>query len=134
MRRETMLVVHICIAVLFFALPVQAYTEEVHIVKYAADGTTILDETTVNYTWMEANLPVHGDGSTHYYYQGPVFEDAWESNYGMTYTGGDWDSSEEKYDRVDYGSGYVQEEQVNCYPNKDLGACKGTDVRDLCDL
>ncbi|MDY6932356.1 MAG: hypothetical protein SVJ22_10640, partial [Halobacteriota archaeon] len=120
--------------IVVFALPVQAYTEEVHIVKYAADGTTMLDETTVNYAWMEANLPVHGDGSTHYYYQGPVFEGEWESTYTMTYSGGNWQNSEEKYDRVDYGSGYVQEEQVNCYPNKDLGACKGTDVRDLCDL
>ncbi|MDY6958874.1 MAG: hypothetical protein SVK08_06910 [Halobacteriota archaeon] len=40
----------LCIAILFIALPAQAYTTEVHIVKYAADGTTILNETTVNYT------------------------------------------------------------------------------------
>jgi hypothetical protein len=54
-------------------------TQELNIVKYAADGTTILDETTVTYQWMEDNLPVYGDGVTHYYHQGPVFEgDMWD--------------------------------------------------------
>jgi hypothetical protein len=106
----------------------------VNVIKYAPDGTTILDETTVTYQWMEDNLPVQGDGATHYYYQGPVFEDEWENTYSLTYTGGDWPNSEEKWDRVNWSSGYVQEEQCNCYPNKDLGACKGTDVRDLCNL
>jgi len=32
-------------------------------------------QTTVTYQWMEANLPVLGDGTTHYYHQGPVFID-----------------------------------------------------------
>ena len=54
-------------------------TTELHIVKYAADGATVLDEKTVSYQWMEDNLPVHGDGVTHYYHQGPVFEgDMWD--------------------------------------------------------
>jgi hypothetical protein len=54
-------------------------TTSVHIIKYASDGITILDETTVDYAWMEANLPVQGDGVTHYYHQGPVFEgDKWD--------------------------------------------------------
>jgi hypothetical protein len=54
-------------------------TTELHIVKYAADGTTVLAERTVSYQWMEENLPVHGDGTTHYYHQGPVFEgDMWD--------------------------------------------------------
>ena len=54
-------------------------TTELHIVKYAADGTTILAETTVSYQWMEENLPVYGDGVTHYYHHGPVFEgDMWD--------------------------------------------------------
>ncbi len=54
-------------------------TTELHIIKYAADGTTVLDETTVSYQWMEENLPVHGDGVTHYYHQGPIFEgDMWD--------------------------------------------------------
>jgi hypothetical protein len=54
-------------------------TTELYIVKYAADGTTILEETTVSYQWMEDTLPVYGDGATHYYHQGPVFEgDMWD--------------------------------------------------------
>jgi hypothetical protein len=83
-----------------------APSTEVHIVKYAADGTTVLNETTVTYPWMEENLPVQGDGQTHYYHQGPVFADEKEAQ---------WD--------------------VNETANfKDLGAVKGTAVRDLCDL
>ena len=75
-------------------------------VKYAADGTTVLNETTVDYHWMEANLPVQGDGKTHYYHQGPVFVDDKE---------GQWD--------------------VNETTNfKDEGAVKGTAVKDLCNL
>jgi len=55
-------------------------TTEVHVIKYAEDGT-ILVETTVSYQWMEENLPVYGDGVTHYYHQGPVFEgDKWDKN------------------------------------------------------
>lgn len=54
-------------------------TTELHIVKYAADGTTVVAESTVSYQWMEENLPVHGDGETQYYHQGPVFEgDMWD--------------------------------------------------------
>lgn len=55
-------------------------TESVHVVRYAGDGS-VLNETTVTYQWMEANLPIHGDGTTHYYHQGPVFEgDKWDEN------------------------------------------------------
>lgn len=54
-------------------------TTEIHVIKYAADGTTVLAEETVSYQWMEGNLPVYGDGVTHYYHQGPVFEgDMWD--------------------------------------------------------
>jgi hypothetical protein len=83
-----------------------APTTAVHVVKYAADGTTVLNETTVDYHWMEANLPVQGDGKTHYYHQGPVFVDDKE---------GQWD--------------------VNETTNfKDQGAVRGTDIKDLCNL
>jgi hypothetical protein len=105
-KRRTLLVM-LClgIALLFSAMPVQA-TTEVHVIKYAADGMTILSETTVNYTWMEANLPVYGDGSTHYYFQGPTFNDS-----------DPWDPAE--YQNV---------------LSRDFGAVKGTDVKDLCEL
>lgn len=83
-----------------------APTMEVRATRYAADGTTVLNETKVSYQWMEANLPVYGDGLTHYYHQGPVFVDDKE---------GQWD--------------------VNETTNfKDMGAVRGTLVRDLCDL
>jgi hypothetical protein len=62
------------------ALPVIAAnaTSSVHIVKYEEDGT-LIDETTVTYEWMEENLPIQGDGVTHYYHQGPIFEgDVWD--------------------------------------------------------
>lgn len=53
-------------------------TTSVHIVKYDADGT-VLSETTKTYEWLQDNLPVQGDGITHYYHQGPVFEgDMWD--------------------------------------------------------
>lgn len=54
-------------------------TTDVRVVKYAEDGVRVIDETTVTYTWMEGDLPVYGDGITHYYHQGPVFEgDMWD--------------------------------------------------------
>jgi hypothetical protein len=79
-------------------------TSSVHVVKYAADGITVVDEQTVSYQWMEDNLPRCGDGVTHYYHQGPSFDSAnlWDPN-----------------------------ETVNL---KDKGAVMGTSVKDLCDL
>jgi len=54
-------------------------TTSVHLVKYDADGVTVLAEKTVDYKWMEQNLKVYGDGKTHYYHQGPIFEgDLWD--------------------------------------------------------
>jgi len=89
------------------SLPVLAAdpTTSVHVVKYASDGTTVVNETTVDYLWMEANLPVQGDGTTHYYHQGPVFDETLDK----------WDP----------------EETTNF---KDKGAVRGTDIKDLCDL
>jgi hypothetical protein len=95
--------VFICLAL---AAPAAASpTTGVHIVKLAADGVTVLNETTVDYRWMETNLPVLGDGVTHYYHQGPIF------------TGDPWNPGED----------------ANVL-EKDMGAVKGTDLADLCDL
>lgn len=61
--------------VLIPAPPVMAAgTTSLHIVKYAADGTTILSERTIDYTEMESQLPVQG-GDTTYYHQGPTFDE-----------------------------------------------------------
>jgi hypothetical protein len=62
------------------ALPVLAAnaTTSVHIVKYEHDGR-VAAEVTKTYEWLRDNLPVQGDGVTHYYHQGPVFEgDMWD--------------------------------------------------------
>ena len=79
-------------------------TTSVHIVKYASDGATVVNETTVTYQWMQANLLVQGDGVTHYYMQGPTLDpnNLWDPN-----------------------------ETVNL---KDKGAVMGTDIKDLCNL
>jgi hypothetical protein len=91
-----------------------AATTQVHIAKYAPDNSTILNETTVTIQWMEGNLPVLGDGITHYYLQGPVFADDPDPSREEQLR---WNSAEDKN---------VQE--------KDMGAVKGTELKDLCGL
>ena len=51
-----------------------AGTTSLHIVKYAADGVTVENQTTIDVATMESTLPVQGDGTTHYYTQGPTFD------------------------------------------------------------
>ncbi len=110
-----LLQVLVCTCMLFLlAAPVAAATTELHLVRYANDGTTVLDEETVTYQWMMANLPVLGDGVIHYYHQGPVFID-------------DPDPVVEAQLR------WNPEEDTNVQ-EKDMGAVKGTNVKDLCDL
>ena len=62
----------IIILIITFVNPALAATTQLHIVKYANDGTTILSEKTLTWQEMESSLPVKGDGATHYYHQGPV--------------------------------------------------------------
>ena len=94
---------------IFSAAPAAATAPQTSltITKYAADGTTVLSTTTVTYAWLEANLAVQGDGTTHYYTQGPTFDPAnlWDPNESSP---GD--------------------------SLKDKGALKGTDLQDICDL
>ncbi|MGI6307775.1 MAG: hypothetical protein ACOX1X_04070 [Dethiobacteria bacterium] len=85
------------------ALPIP----EVRIVKYAEDYTTIIDEMTVDYLWMEneSGLDVIGDGATVYKFE------------GITNNPDDiWDADET------YPGGY-----------KIANAVKGTRIRDLCE-
>jgi hypothetical protein len=100
------IVVAFLLVLLFSASASALPTTELVVSIYAPDGTTILNTTNVGYQWMEANLPVQGDGVTHYYHQGPVFVESKE---------GQWDPNE----------------TANF---KDMGAVKGTAVRDICDL
>ena len=92
----------------------QATTTELSIIQYESDGTTIAEETTVSYQWLEENLPVQGDGLTHYYHQGPVFLDH-------------PDPVQQALLRWNPG------EDINVQ-EKDMGAVKGTDLRDICEL
>jgi hypothetical protein len=93
---------------------VTAATTEVRIVRYAADNVTEINETSVTYQWMEANLPVMGDGITHYYHQGPVFVD---------------DTDPVRQDQLRWNVA----EDTNVQ-EKDMGAVKGTNLKDLCNL
>jgi hypothetical protein len=84
-------------------------TTSVTVTKLANDGTTVLGQVTVTVEEMmagSAELPIYGDGVTHYYFQGPSFD-------------------EEKM--------WDQTELVNV-DSRDYGACKGNDVKDLCEL
>ena len=107
MNRQNIVILILVIHILVMIPPVIAATTELHIVKYANDGTTILNQTTKNYTWLAANLPVQGDGVTHYYSQGPTFNatDLWDN--------AEWQ---------------------NIVPDRDWGAVKGTDLKDICNL
>jgi hypothetical protein len=78
------------------------------VTKYDAHGN-ILDSQTVTYQWMESNLPVQGDTSTHRYHQGPTFDD------------------------TDFASLWDPGETVNI-DTRDYGRAKGTDVKDLVNL
>jgi hypothetical protein len=113
-RINTALTLILILTFCIWIQPCTAASTELHIVKYASDRSTILSEKTLTYQQMRDTLPVLGDGITHYYHQGPVFVD---------------DSSE------------TTEQQLRLNPaedtnvlTKDMGAVKGTDVRDLCEL
>ena len=93
---------------------VSAATTSLHLQKIGADGKTVLAEKNLDYLWMEQNLPVQGDGVVHYYHQGPVFVD-------------DTDPAVEETRR------WNPEEDKNV-KEKDMGAVKGTNIRDLCEL
>lgn len=93
--------------------PASAATTRLTITKLANDGDTVIAEKSVDYEWMEENLPVMGDGNTHYYHQGPVFVD---------------DPDEETQAELRWNP----EEDTNV--DKDMGAVMGTNLTDLCDL
>jgi hypothetical protein len=96
-----------CLVTIETATVAAAGTTSLHIVKYAADGVTVENQTTIDVATMESTLPVQGDGTTHYYTQGPTFD---PDNL--------WDPDE------------------TCPGDslKDKGALKGTDLKDLCNL
>ena len=121
MKQHRLVTITLMVLLLVAALaaPVLAAgTTEVRIAKFASDGKTVLNETTVDYHWLEANLPIQGDGVTRYYHQGPVFEGIWEDAHpDKPYDG--WNPDEDV--------------QMSMLVKADLGAVMGTDLRDICD-
>jgi hypothetical protein len=89
-------------------------TTSVTITKLANDGTTVLEQVTIAVEDMMAELPIYGDGVTHYYHQGPTFDpnNMWDSGIAPEPSPG---------------------ETVNV-DSRDYGAAMGTDVKDLCEL
>ncbi|MEN6517587.1 MAG: hypothetical protein ABFC38_05270 [Methanospirillum sp.] len=65
----------VALAVLLaLALPAAAaQTTTLDVVRYGWDNVTVAESATVNVSWMEAHLPVMGDGFTPYLFQGPSF-------------------------------------------------------------
>jgi PKD repeat protein len=62
------------IVLLTLVLPgTAAQTTTLEVVRYGWDNVTVAESVTVNVSWMEAHLPVMGDGVTPYYFQGPTF-------------------------------------------------------------
>jgi hypothetical protein len=100
--------------ILLITQGVSAATTTLHLQKIGADGKTVLSEKNLDYLWMEQNLPVQGDGVVHYYHQGPVFVDNADPVAEIVQR---WNPEEDKN---------VKE--------KDMGAVKGTSIRDLCEL
>ncbi len=71
MRPTTIL--PLLVLVLLLAAPAAAaHTTQVQVIRYASDGVTVANQTTVDVAWMESNLPVFGDGATPYLFQGPL--------------------------------------------------------------
>ncbi len=61
------------------AIQAAGATTSIRVIKYSDDGTKVVTGKAFTYQWMERNLPVQGDGITHYYHQGPVFKgDSWD--------------------------------------------------------
>ena len=69
-----------------FQTPVEV--PKLHIIKYGSDGTTVINETTIDYYYMESNLPVIGDGTTAYKFEGLTLNSSnlWDPE--ETYPGG----------------------------------------------
>jgi len=113
-ERAVTLCVVLLIGLAMSVAAVQAASHEINIIKVDPEGE-VLENITVDHQYMKDNLPQAGDGRTHYYHQGPVVF-GWERVH-----------PDEPLDIWD------PEETVN-YQTKDMGAVKGTDINDLCEL
>lgn len=119
--RKTGLLMSLALVLAVFAImalpqSATAATTELTITKYVYDGSAILDQLTVDYHWLmdENNIEVMGDGTTRYYHQGPVFKDH---------------DDEETQKLIRWNP-----EEDHNWDTKDMGAVKGNNVVDLCNL
>ena len=80
-----------------FQTPVEV--PKLHIIKYGTDGTTVINETYVDYIFMENNLPVIGDGITAYKFEGLTLNPSnlWDPE--ETYPGGYQDIERRERDK-----------------------------------
>lgn len=108
-----------CILAVALALAIPGHADaaastSLTVSRLASDGRTVLAQQTVDLQWLmdPQNIPTLGDGTTHYYHQGPVFVDAPD------------DAAEQKLR-------WNLAEDTNI---RDMGAVKGTNVKDLCAL
>ena len=69
-----------------FQTPVEA--PKIHVLKYGTDGITVINETYVDYTFMETTLPVIGDGVTAYKFEGLTMNPLNLWDHEETYPGG----------------------------------------------
>jgi hypothetical protein len=112
-------------------MPASAATTQVTVTKYAANNySTVVNSTTLNYSQMNASLPVYGDGVTDYFHQGPIFTDEWNSTSCPIYE--DWTDGQCYGNHSGMGDYDVwdTDETMNF---KTKGAPMGTDIKDLCE-
>jgi hypothetical protein len=111
------LVAALILAVFMPAAPVSAAgTTSVKIVRLASDNLTILNQITLTYQQMRDSVTMIplGDGITHYYHQGKVSKN---------------DTDPDIQEKLRWN-----EEENDNVLDKDMGAVKGTNLRDLCNL
>ncbi len=103
--RRSVALLALVVLLVVMAPCVSAQTTSLELIRYSWDNTSVAESTTVNVSWMKIHLPVMGDETTHYHFQGPTFvsTDLWNPS-----------------------------ENVNL--DKINETIQGTAVRDLCDL
>jgi len=113
LRAVSILVIISSLVICYPDSTIEAATASIKITRYASDHTTVLLQKILTYQQMEESLPVLGDGTTHYYLQGPVFLN---------------DSNPETQAMLRWNPA----EDTNVQ-DKDMGALKGTNLKVLCE-
>jgi hypothetical protein len=76
-----------CILILCLCCGIACAESTTELTVLVYENETVLDSVLVDYRWMEENLPVYGDGVTHYYYQLQVLQDdPWDPEETMNFS------------------------------------------------